>query len=48
VDTILLGGSDRGYDFTPLIDEILASEIRNLIFFPDTGILIARQLADRL
>jgi UDP-N-acetylmuramoyl-L-alanine---L-glutamate ligase len=48
VDTIFLGGSNRGYDFTNLIDVLIASDIHNLVFFRDTGTLMAGILTERL
>jgi len=41
VDTIFLGGTDRGYDFHELAKVIAASGIRNVVLFPDTGERIA-------
>lgn len=40
IGTIFLGGSDRGYDFTALVQLIRARQIPNLVFFPDTGVKI--------
>ncbi len=37
IDTLILGGMDRGIDYQPLVDFILDSEINNLILMPDTG-----------
>lgn len=37
IDTLMLGGQDRGYDFSNLIDIIIRYKIPNLIFFPDSG-----------
>lgn len=37
VDTIFLGGSDPGYDFSSLVEEIKNKEIRNMVLFPDSG-----------
>jgi UDP-N-acetylmuramoylalanine--D-glutamate ligase len=37
VDTIILGGVDRGYDFAPLEKELRAQGIRNVILFPESG-----------
>lgn len=37
VDTLLLGGTDRGYDFSKLEEEVLKKGVRNLVLFPDTG-----------
>ncbi|HEU4751772.1 MAG TPA: cyanophycin synthetase, partial [Armatimonadota bacterium] len=37
VATLLLGGQDRGYDFTALGRRIAASAVKDAILFPDTG-----------
>lgn len=37
LDTLIVGGLDRGYDFSELVESILQSKIRNLILFPETG-----------
>ena len=37
VQTIFLGGLDRGYDFTDLRKAIKRSPIENIVLFPDTG-----------
>lgn len=37
VATVFLGGLDRGYDFTPLINTLIEKQIQNFVFFPDSG-----------
>ncbi len=37
VDTLLLGGTDRGYDFSELEKVVKQKGVRNLVLFPDTG-----------
>lgn len=40
IETIILGGMDRGIDYQPLVDFLMESEIRNIILMPDTGLRI--------
>lgn len=42
VDTIFLGGEDRGYDFKDLEKVLRSAGIRNIVLFPDTGHRILR------
>lgn len=44
VDTVILGGMDRGISYEPLADFLLDSEIRNIILMPDTGLRIQKLL----
>ena len=44
VDTIFLGGEDRGYDFSELADVIFRKHIKNVVFFPETGSRIEEAL----
>ncbi|MBR5087952.1 MAG: UDP-N-acetylmuramoyl-L-alanine--D-glutamate ligase [Ruminiclostridium sp.] len=44
VDTIIVGGMDRGIDYTELIDFLNASDIANVILLPDSG----HRIEDRL
>ena len=37
VDTIFLGGEDRGYDFSDLENTIKKYKIENVVLFPDSG-----------
>lgn len=37
LETIFLGGLDRGYDFAELRKVIAKSSIKNIVIFPDTG-----------
>lgn len=37
VDTIILGGQDRGSDFAELAREVVSGSVSNVILFPDTG-----------
>src|SRR3989339_374132 len=40
IDTIFLGGEDRGYDFSTLVDEIIKMRISNIVLFPNSGLKI--------
>ncbi len=37
VDTIIIGGMDRGIDYTELVDFLNVSDIANVILLPDSG-----------
>lgn len=44
VDTIIIGGMDRGIDYTELIDFLNGSDIENVILLKDSGYRIADRL----
>ena len=46
VDTVILGGMDRGIEYKPLVDFLLESEVSNLILMPDTGYRIRNLIAN--
>lgn len=48
VDTLILGGFDRGIDYTPLIDFLKEHPIKNLVFVGAAGRRIYQQLSTSL
>ena len=40
VDTLFLGGEDRGYDFSNLVNIIAEKKVKNIVLFPDSGEII--------
>ena len=46
VNTLIIGGMDRGINYTPLIDFLNQSTIKNLICMPSTGYKIAKQITN--
>ena len=44
VDTLIVGGLNRDYDFTTLGQQIATSKITNVVLFPDTGRMIRKQI----
>lgn len=45
VDTLLIGGFDRGVDFTGIAKFLAESTVRNIVVFPDTGLKIRDLMA---
>ena len=37
VDTIIIGGMDRGLDYQDLVDFLVTSSVRNILLLPDTN-----------
>ncbi|MFA5273134.1 MAG: UDP-N-acetylmuramoyl-L-alanine--D-glutamate ligase [Candidatus Peribacter sp.] len=44
VATIILGGQDRGYDFTPLAERLKKSNVQTVILLPESGTRIKEAL----
>jgi len=47
VDTIILGGEDRGISFTKFADELEKTSTATFIVFPDTGPIMVTNVQDR-
>ena len=45
VDTLFLGGLDRGYDFSQLVNVLKEKQIKSLVLFPETGLRIKKMLS---
>jgi UDP-N-acetylmuramoylalanine--D-glutamate ligase len=46
VQTLIVGGYDKGFDFKELAKEILRRKIKNLILFPDVGEKVWREILE--
>jgi len=46
IDTLFLGGQDRGYDFSQLVETLKEKHIKALVLFPDTGLRIKKALSE--
>ncbi len=44
INTIIIGGVDKGFNFNKLVKSILKSKIENVIYFPETGITIKNKI----
>lgn len=47
VGSLIIGGMDRGIDYTPLADYLAGSDVENVILLPDTAERIQRLLEER-
>ncbi len=47
VDTLIIGGMDRGLDYTEFVEELSNSDIANIICLPETGHDIGKSLLGR-
>jgi len=45
IDTIILGGEDRGYKFTALANRLAELKIANIVLFPNSGQRIIKEIA---
>ena len=45
VDTLILGGFDRGIDYTPLVDFLKDAPLRNVVFVGQAGRRIYKELS---
>ncbi len=48
VQTLILGGYDRGLNFKELVKEVLKMKVKNLILFPETGEKIWREILNQV
>ena len=46
VDTVIIGGMDRGLDYTDLVDYLNKSQVNNILLLPDTNIRINKLFED--
>ena len=44
VGTLMLGGEDRGYDFTRLVEALVTYKIPNVVLFPESGEKMRKEL----
>lgn len=44
IDTIFLGGQDRGYEFRALAEKIIEKGVSNVVLFPDSGMKIKKEI----
>ncbi|MFO0659354.1 MAG: UDP-N-acetylmuramoyl-L-alanine--D-glutamate ligase [Polyangiaceae bacterium] len=47
VGSIIVGGHDRGYDFTPLYDELVAKQVTKVAVLPASGLRLAELISSR-
>lgn len=47
VNTLIIGGMDRGIDYKVLVDYINNSDIENIICMPETGVAIGKEITGR-
>ncbi len=47
VGTLIIGGKDRGLDYSSFVEDLLNEDIDNIICMPDTGYKIGRQLEEK-
>lgn len=45
--TIMLGGEDRGYDFSELVDMLGTTNIQTIIIFPESGQTMMRKIKEK-
>ena len=47
VETVLLGGMDRGLDFSALAKRLLGSDVRTVVLFPPSGVRIWKAISEQ-
>ncbi len=47
IDTLIVGGKDKGFCLDNLCNKIIELKINNIIYFPETGIKIAKKISKK-
>ncbi|MEG1835523.1 MAG: UDP-N-acetylmuramoyl-L-alanine--D-glutamate ligase [Oscillospiraceae bacterium] len=47
VDTLIIGGKDRGLDYSSFVDDLISSSVKNIIGTPETGHKIGNAIKEK-